>query len=60
MTDARAKVFLSVRGRHDQTAATVAGALEYAGEPVDLCIFDDRSEGVDGDRLWDLYADLRR
>jgi hypothetical protein len=60
MTDARAKIFLSVRGRHDYTAATVAGALENAGEPVDLCIFDDRSEGNDGDRLWDLYAELRR
>jgi hypothetical protein len=60
VTDARAKIFLSVRGRYDFTVATVAGILENAGEPVDLCIFDDRSEGVDGDRLWDLYAELRR
>jgi 2-polyprenyl-3-methyl-5-hydroxy-6-metoxy-1,4-benzoquinol methylase len=57
---ARAKVFLTVRGRYDCTAATVAGILENAGEPVDLCIFDDRSDGDEGDRLWNLYSELRR
>lgn len=60
MTATRAKVFLSVRDRYDYTAATIAGVLENAGEPVDLCIFDDRSAGDDGDRLWDLYGELRR
>jgi hypothetical protein len=60
VTDARAKIFLSVRGRYDYTAATIAGIIYRAGEPVDLCIFDDRSEGADAGRLWDLYESLRQ
>ncbi|MEE9456764.1 MAG: hypothetical protein V3W11_06410 [bacterium] len=55
-----AKIFLSVRGRYDYTVATVEGIVKNAGEAVDLCIFDDRSEGVDGARLWQLYGELRR
>lgn len=60
MTEPRAKVFLSVRGRFNYTAATIAGIIHRAGEPVDLCIFDDRSDGVDAGRLWDLYESLRQ
>jgi hypothetical protein len=60
VTEVRAKVFLSVRGRYDYTAATIGGILQRAGEPVDLCIFDDRSKGEDADQLWDLYESLRR